>query len=76
MEIALILLRNNARVIVTTRFPKNAVEVYAKQPDFEQWKDRLDIFGVDFKQIPKVYEFVEEIKPKYERLDILINNAC
>lgn len=76
MEIALILLRNNARVIVTTRFPKNAVEVYARQPDFEEWKDRLNIFGVDFKQIPKVYEFCEEIDRKYDRLDILINNAC
>jgi NAD(P)-dependent dehydrogenase (short-subunit alcohol dehydrogenase family) len=29
MEIALILLRNGARVIVTTRFPKNAAQNYS-----------------------------------------------
>lgn len=76
LEIALILLRNGARVIAQTRFPKSAAEAYSKVHDFELWKDRLDIYGVDFKQIPSVYEFCALIKQKYSRLDILINNAC
>ena len=75
-EIALILLRNGCHVIVTTRFPKNAAAAFAQVHDFALWKDRLDIYGVDFKLIPKVFEFCEMITKKYHRLDILINNAC
>lgn len=47
-----------------------------KEPDFDQWKHRLEIYGLDFKYIPSIYEFCEFVKTKYSRLDILINNAA
>lgn len=75
-QIVLILLRNGAHVIVTTRFPKDAALRLSKEEDFRSWWDRLEIYGLDFKYIPSVYEFCEFLKRKYRRLDILINNAA
>ena len=36
------LLRSGARLIVTTRFPRNCASRYGQEPDFEGWKDRLE----------------------------------
>ena len=72
----MILLRNGAHTVVTTRFPKDAAIKLASEPDFEQWRDRLEIYGLDFKYVPSIYEFCDFIKRKYRRLDILINNAA
>jgi hypothetical protein len=44
---ALKLLQAGATVIATTRFPWDAMERYQREPQFEQFKDRLHIFGVD-----------------------------
>lgn len=74
--IALLLLRNGALTIVTTRFPKDAALKFAKEPDFEQWADILHIYGLDFKYVPSIYEFCDFLKSKYPRLDIIINNAA
>jgi NAD(P)-dependent dehydrogenase (short-subunit alcohol dehydrogenase family) len=75
-QIVLILLRNGAHTVVTTRFPKDAAIKLTSEPDFEQWRDRLEIYGLDFKYVPSIYEFCDFIKRKYRRLDILINNAA
>ena len=37
------LLRSGAELIVTTRFPRDSAERYAREPDFEQWGHRLEI---------------------------------
>src|SRR5712671_7052090 len=39
------LLRSGARLIVTTRFPRDAAARYASEPDFATWGNRLEIFG-------------------------------
>lgn len=70
------LLRNGAHTIVTTRFPKDAAIKLKSEPDFNDWYNRLEIYGLDFKYVPSIYEFSEFIKLKYRRLDILINNAA
>ncbi len=75
-QIVLLLLRNGAHTVVTTRFPKDAAMKLIKEPDFEVWKNRCEIYGLDFKYIPSIYEFCEFFKQKYQRLDILINNAA
>src|SRR5712675_2412310 len=41
------LLRAGARLIVTTRFPRDAARRYAQEPDFSEWSHRLEIFGLD-----------------------------
>jgi NAD(P)-dependent dehydrogenase (short-subunit alcohol dehydrogenase family) len=73
---ALILLRSGASVIVTTRFPVDAAIRFSREEDFSAWKDRLNIYGLDLRHTPSVEIFSNYIKQKYERLDILINNAA
>ena len=75
-QIVLILLRNGAHTIVTTRFPKDCARKLAQEPDFEEWADRVDVYGLDFKFVPSIYEFCEFLKGKYSRLEVLINNAA
>ncbi|MCB9261971.1 MAG: SDR family oxidoreductase [Flavobacteriales bacterium] len=73
---ALRLLRCNARVVVTTRFPGAAWSEFSKESDFAVWKDRLIIYGLDLRNLKAVYDFVEFCKNQLECLDILINNAA
>jgi len=75
-QAALKLLRAGADVIATTRFPMDSALRYSQEPDFDQWKDRLHIFGLDLRHTPSVEIFCAYIEQKYQRLDILINNAA
>lgn len=70
------LLRAGAQLIVTTRFPRDSAARYAKEPDFEQWKDRLEIFGLDLRHTPSVEAFCKHLLNTRDRLDFIINNAC
>jgi NAD(P)-dependent dehydrogenase (short-subunit alcohol dehydrogenase family) len=74
--IALRLLRDGATVIVTTRFPHNAAKRYASEPDFQQWQNRLQIYGLDLRHLHSVEQFTQHIVKFYPRLDIIINNAA
>jgi len=74
--VALKLLRMNATVIITTRFPHDAAERYSKEPDFLTFKGRLHIYGLDFRDITAVHYFCAHIRSKFTRLDALINNAA
>jgi NAD(P)-dependent dehydrogenase (short-subunit alcohol dehydrogenase family) len=70
------LLRSGARLIVTTRFPRNAAARYAQEPDFADWSDRLEIFGLDLRHTPSVEAFCFDMVATRDRLDFIINNAC
>src|ERR1700738_5421591 len=48
------LLRAGARLIVTTRFPRDSRVRYAREHDFAQWSDRLEIYGLDLRHTPSV----------------------
>lgn len=73
---ALRLLRAGAQVIATTRFPHDAALRFSSEPDFADWKDRLHIYGLDFRSLPTLEDFVEHLYATYPALDILINNAA
>lgn len=75
-HITLMLLRGGATVIATTRFPVDSALRFAKEEDFMDWGHRLKIHGLDLRHIPSVEIFCNFIEQKYERLDILINNAA
>ncbi|MFA5668309.1 MAG: SDR family oxidoreductase [Balneolaceae bacterium] len=75
-HITLMLLRAGATVIATTRFPVDSALRYAKEDDFDKWGHRLHIHGLDLRHIPSVEIFCSYIEQKYDRLDILINNAA
>ncbi|MGH9254193.1 MAG: SDR family NAD(P)-dependent oxidoreductase [Vicinamibacterales bacterium] len=70
------LLRCGARLIVTTRFPRDAAARYAQEPDFAEWGDRLEIFGLDLRHTPSVEAFCRELLATHDRLDFIVNNAC
>jgi NAD(P)-dependent dehydrogenase (short-subunit alcohol dehydrogenase family) len=70
------LLRSGAQLLVTTRFPRDAAKRYAAEPDFAQWGDRLEIFGLDLRHTPSVEAFCRELLATRTRLDFIVNNAC
>ncbi len=70
------LLRAGARLIVTTRFPRDSAARYAEEPDFASWADRLEVFGLDLRHTPSVEAFCSELLGRLDRLDFIVNNAC
>ena len=70
------LLRCGAQLIVTTRFPRDAAARYAAEPDFADWRDRLEVFGLDLRHTPSVEAFCAHLVATRDRLDFIVNNAC
>ena len=70
------LLRSGARLIVTTRFPRDSAARYAREQDFAEWSDRLEIYGLDLRHTPSVEAFCREMLTTCDRLDFILNNAC
>lgn len=75
-EIVLFLLRAGCRVIATTRFACDAARRFEQAPDFEQWRDRLDLRALDLRHTPSVEAFCDELVRREARLDFLVHNAC
>jgi NAD(P)-dependent dehydrogenase (short-subunit alcohol dehydrogenase family) len=75
-QTALKILRAGGEVIATTRFPHDAAQRYARESDFAEWKDRLQIHGLDLRHSPSVEIFTRYLERSLGRLDILVNNAC
>jgi len=70
------LLRAGARLIVTTRFPRDSAARYSREPDFAEWGRRLEIFGLDLRHTPSVEAFCRQLLQTHDRLDFIVNNAC
>lgn len=70
------LLRAGAHLIVTTRFPRDAAQRYAAEADFDEWGDRLEIYGIDLRHTPSVEELCHHLVTTRDRLDFIVNNAC
>ena len=70
------LLRSGAELIVTTRFPRDSAERYAREADFAEWGHRLQIFGLDLRHTPSVEAFARHLLETRDRLDFVVNNAC
>ena len=73
---ALKLLRCGARVLATSRFPRDTAARFAAQADFGEWGSRLEVFGLDFRDLGALEAFCAALSASLPRLDILINNAC
>jgi NAD(P)-dependent dehydrogenase (short-subunit alcohol dehydrogenase family) len=70
------LLRAGAQLIVTTRFPRDSAQRYAREPDFSDWGHRLEIFGLDMRHPASVESLCRQLLETLPRLDFIINNAC
>jgi len=75
-QAALMMLRAGARVIVTTRFPRDAAQRFAREADFESFTERLQIHGLDLRHLASVELFTRFLEQTLDRLDIVINNAA
>ncbi|WP_299621232.1 SDR family oxidoreductase [uncultured Tenacibaculum sp.] len=73
---ALKILRANANVVVTSRFPASALDQFKKEEDYNDWKDKLIVYGLDLRNLTAVKEFIKFYKSSYSTLNILINNAA
>lgn len=73
---AMKLLRAGASVIAVTRFPHDAYKRYSLEPDYEEFKTRLEICAVDLRHTPSVERMCQSILQSYKELHIIINNAC
>jgi NAD(P)-dependent dehydrogenase (short-subunit alcohol dehydrogenase family) len=75
-QASLKLLRAGAHVVVTTRFPVDAVQRYAKESDYRAFRARLQIHGLDQRHAPSVELFARYLVDRLPRLDYILNNAC
>ncbi|EGC28769.1 hypothetical protein DICPUDRAFT_43824 [Dictyostelium purpureum] len=74
-EIAKHLLESGFKVIITTRFPASAYEQFKKNIQPDNFSN-LYIYGVDFRNLQSVQQFIDTVKKEFSRIDILINNAA
>jgi hypothetical protein len=51
LQVSLKLLRAGATVIGTTRFSRDAAERFAAEADFDSWRDRLELHGLDLRDL-------------------------
>jgi NAD(P)-dependent dehydrogenase (short-subunit alcohol dehydrogenase family) len=64
-------------VIVTTRFPEDALRRYTAEADFETWSSRLNIIQANFTSPSSIQTAIKAIHTLANgRLDIMINNAA
>ena len=70
------LLRDGAKVLVTTRFPHAAARRLHSEPDSAQWADRVHVYGLDLRNIPSVETFAHRLLDTEPALDIVIHNAA
>jgi NAD(P)-dependent dehydrogenase (short-subunit alcohol dehydrogenase family) len=75
-QLGLRLLRDGARVILTTRFPADCAARYGAESDFLQWYERLEIHALDLRNVPAVEAFAHQLLKTESSLDIVINNAA
>jgi NAD(P)-dependent dehydrogenase (short-subunit alcohol dehydrogenase family) len=78
------LLRCGARVIASTRYPRDAVARYLKEEDSDRWKQRLKVIGADFRSAADAFALASDTKlcltawggEEQARLGVIINNAA
>ncbi len=75
--VCLRLLRQGANVTAVTRYPRSALESYMKEPDYEYFRERLNVIGFDLMRVDRIHELIAKIEEICGgKLDILVNNAA
>lgn len=75
-RVTLALLRRGASVIATTRFANDAWARFAREPDFESFRDRLEVRPIDLRFAKDVARFADAVAAEHASVDILVNNAA
>ncbi|GAA1258102.1 SDR family NAD(P)-dependent oxidoreductase [Kitasatospora nipponensis] len=75
-QLALMMLRDGAELIVTSRFPHDTLRRFAAEPGSERWLERLSVVGIDLRDPRQVLGLCERLRAEGRPLDILVNNAA
>ncbi|WP_031507856.1 SDR family NAD(P)-dependent oxidoreductase [Streptomyces megasporus] len=75
-HLALMMLRDGAELIVTTRFPHDALRRFEAAEGSGRWLDRLTVVGIDLRDPRQVIGLCERLHADGRPLDILVNNAA
>jgi NAD(P)-dependent dehydrogenase (short-subunit alcohol dehydrogenase family) len=75
-QLALMMLRDGAEVLVTSRFPHDTARRFRAAPGSEAWLDKLTVLAVDLRDPRQVLGLCEELRQEGRPLDILVNNAA
>ncbi|MEU0183123.1 SDR family NAD(P)-dependent oxidoreductase [Streptomyces sp. NPDC006207] len=75
-QLALMMLRDGAELLVTSRFPRDTLRRFTEAPGSEQWLHRLTVVAVDLRDPRQVVGLCERLRETGEPLDILVNNAA
>ncbi|KAK8017912.1 oxidoreductase protein [Apiospora marii] len=67
---ALRLLRCGASVIVSTRYPEDAVTRYENESDASVWKGRLKVIGADFRSAGDAFQLVKQVQNLVEQMGV------
>ncbi|MFF7214995.1 SDR family NAD(P)-dependent oxidoreductase [Streptomyces sp. NPDC008238] len=75
-QLALMMLRDGAELLVTSRFPRDTLRRFTEAPGSERWLHRLTVVAVDLRDPRQVVGLCERLRESGEPLDILVNNAA
>ncbi|MEV0256863.1 SDR family oxidoreductase [Streptomyces sp. NPDC050732] len=75
-QLALMMLRDGAELLITSRFPHDTVRRFRAAPGSAAWLDRLTVLAVDLRDPRQVLGLCEELRQAGGPLDILVNNAA
>ncbi|MEU6339494.1 SDR family NAD(P)-dependent oxidoreductase [Streptomyces sp. NPDC046977] len=75
-QLALMMLRDGAELLVTSRFPQDTARRFGAAPGSEDWLHRLTVVAVDLRDPRQVVGLCERLRETGEPLDILVNNAA
>jgi NAD(P)-dependent dehydrogenase (short-subunit alcohol dehydrogenase family) len=75
-QVALMLLRDGARVVVTSRFPHDAARRFRAAEGSAAWLDRLTVVGIDLRDPRQVLGLSDRLVAAGAPLEILVNNAA
>ncbi|WP_416977304.1 SDR family NAD(P)-dependent oxidoreductase [Streptomyces sp. T028] len=75
-HLALMMLRDGAEVVVTSRFPHDTVRRFHAEPGNGAWRDRLTVLAVDLRDPRQVLGLCEDLRAEGRPLDVLVNNAA
>ncbi|MFJ1754087.1 SDR family oxidoreductase [Kitasatospora sp. NPDC088134] len=75
-QLALMMLRDGAELLVTSRFPHDTLRRFTAAEGSGQWLHRLRIVGIDLRDPRQVLGLCEQLRAEGRPLDILVNNAA
>ncbi|GLW56141.1 SDR family NAD(P)-dependent oxidoreductase [Kitasatospora phosalacinea] len=75
-QLALMMLRDGAELVVTSRFPHDTLRRFRAAEGSEGWLHRLRIVGIDLRDPRQVLGLCEQLRAEGRPLDILVNNAA